>query len=64
MNTRPHYKILAIVIVGLSMIRNSTDRWRIGFEVSQRSAACQIRNVSLLDIATRYDRRAEHFDRS
>ena len=47
MNTRPHYKILpSIVIVGLSMTRNSTARWRIGFEVSQRSAACQIRNVS------------------
>jgi hypothetical protein len=49
MNTRSHCKIMPpIGIVGLSMMGSITDRWRIGFEVSQRNAACQIRNVSCL----------------
>jgi hypothetical protein len=47
MNTRSHCKISPpIGIVGLSNMGSITDRWRIGFEVSQRNAACQIRNVS------------------
>ena len=37
-----------IGILGLSMPGSITDRWRIGFEVSQRNAACQIRKLSCL----------------
>ena len=47
MNTRPHCKISPpIGIVGLSNIGSTTDRWRIGFEVSRRNAACQIHKLS------------------
>jgi hypothetical protein len=49
MNTRSHCKISPpIGIVGLSNMGSITDRWRIGFEVSQRNAACQIRKLSCL----------------
>lgn len=51
---------ITIGIVGHSTPGSITDKWRVGFEVSQQNAACQ---RELLGLARPYDRLADYLDR-